>query len=274
MNGSISSVGNKNTLVLNTPACQNYVCCNINSFAINGATNLCAGESTTLSTTSTSSITWTNTSTNTSTTGNSITITPNATVTYNVTAQDANGCSISQSVTVNVGAKPVSSITKSNDVGCNQQQATLTATGALSYTWGPVEDLNINSGNTVIASPKQTTTYYVYGSNGGCVVQDSITVIADGDLSSQIALQQVFTPNSDGTNDCYRIVSLQKFKTFSINIYNRWGQKVFSTNDPTFCWYGIVNGLDSKENGTYFYELKGETACKTYKQKGDFTILW
>jgi gliding motility-associated-like protein len=274
MNGSLTSVGNNNTLVLNTPACQNYTCCNISSFAINGATNLCIGESTTLSTNSTNSITWTNSTTNVTTIGNNITITPNATVTYNVTAQDANGCSISQSVTVNVGSKPVLSITKSNDVGCNQQQATLTAIGALNYTWGPADNLNTNIGNTVIATPTQTTTYYVYGSNGGCGTQDSITVFADGDLSSQIALPQVFTPNGDGQNDCYRIVSLQQFKTFSINIYNRWGQKVYSTNDPTFCWYGNINGFDSKENGTYFYELKGETACKTYKQKGDFTILW
>ena len=42
-----------------------------------------------------------------------------------------------------------------------------------------------------------------------------------------------FTPDRDGVNEGFRIVSTCDWTEFSFKIFNRWGQQVWSTNDPT-----------------------------------------
>lgn len=70
------------------------------------------------------------------------------------------------------------------------------------------------------------------------------------------ALPNVFTPNSDGSNDLY--TALLPFKFISrvkFYAFNRWGQEVFFTEDPKINW----NGMDQATNkmlsqGVYFYK--------------------
>jgi gliding motility-associated-like protein len=54
-------------------------------------------------------------------------------------------------------------------------------------------------------------------------------------------IPNAFTPNSDGRNDCYRIAASNIYH-FHIRIFNRWGQEVFASTDPNFCWDGALNG--------------------------------
>ena len=56
-----------------------------------------------------------------------------------------------------------------------------------------------------------------------------------------------FTPNGDGVNDAFRVegASLDAAH-FKLTIYNRWGEKVFESTDPTKYWYGNDQG------GSYF----------------------
>ncbi len=77
-----------------------------------------------------------------------------------------------------------------------------------------------------------------------------------------IYMANVFTPgNGDGKNDTYR-VPIQGQELFEIKIFNRWGERVFQSEDPKVQWNGKVNntGADVPE-GTYFYQV-------TYKFRG------
>ncbi len=79
----------------------------------------------------------------------------------------------------------------------------------------------------------------------------------------QIAVPNAFTPhNNDGINDEFRPVLRLLPKTYSFSIYNRWGNKVFETQNPHVGWDGKINGKPAEE-GVYVYFI-------TYKNFNDF----
>lgn len=72
-----------------------------------------------------------------------------------------------------------------------------------------------------------------------------------------IFMANVFTPGkADGKNDTYR-VPIQGQDVFELKIFNRWGERVFYTEDPKIQWDGTVNNKGPEcPEGTYFYQLK------------------
>jgi gliding motility-associated-like protein len=74
---------------------------------------------------------------------------------------------------------------------------------------------------------------------------------------TDLRLANVFTPNGDGKNDCYRIGGeISQCSKGRIKIYNRWGELVFSANDLNTCWNGTVQNKGSLlPEGAYFYIL-------------------
>ena len=129
------------------------------ALAISGSTLICAGQSTTLTATGAATYTW-----STGATGSSIVLSPAATGNYTLTAANANGCTASSVLTVSVGTMPTVAITNPNPAICAGKSATLTATGATTYTWSTNA-----TGNSIVVSPATTMTYSVTGRNSaGC----------------------------------------------------------------------------------------------------------
>lgn len=66
-----------------------------------------------------------------------------------------------------------------------------------------------------------------------------------------------FSPNDDGINDKFGPVVNIPFRRYQLIIYNRWGQRVFSSGDHNQAWYGRDerNGLHA-EVGVYYYNVK------------------
>jgi gliding motility-associated-like protein len=82
-----------------------------------------------------------------------------------------------------------------------------------------------------------------------------------------------FTPNGDGLNDLIGVVGTLKYYTnFSLSIYNRWGQRVFYTEDIYAGWDGIFNGT-KQDLGTYFYMIYYSLEGKKHMMKGDFQLI-
>jgi gliding motility-associated-like protein len=78
-------------------------------------------------------------------------------------------------------------------------------------------------------------------------------------------IPNVFTPNDDGTNDYFELEGLSDpcYDTMNVEIYNRWGQKVYESTDPEFKWDGTnMHGAECKP-GTFFILIKG-TYGSTY----------
>ena len=93
--------------------------------------------------------------------------------------------------------------------------------------------------------------YYAIVTIDGCSATDTITVNKD----CYMDIPNVFTPNNDGTNDYFfpRQFLTRGVISFKMDIYNRWGQLVYTTNAPDGRgWDGKFNDKDQPE-GVYVY---------------------
>jgi len=93
-----------------------------------------------------------------------------------------NGCEGIDSITVFIDDPPILSLTNDTTV-CMGNSVKLNVKGAKTYRWEP--DLFLNSSNipNPISTPQRTITYYVYGSNNGCVALDSVTIVVSSSIS-------------------------------------------------------------------------------------------
>jgi hypothetical protein len=105
----------------------------------------------------------------------SVTITPSASVVYTVAGTETvNLCSASRTVAVTVNALPVIGVSSSNASVCTGSTATLTASGATTYTWSMPGSANVS---TVIVTPSTGQVFTVTGTdNFGCVGTSTATV--------------------------------------------------------------------------------------------------
>ena len=118
---------------------------------------ICVGQTMTLTTNAASGYSWSTGNT----TNSTIVVSPTVTTTYSVTGTSTQNCVTSAVITVTVnGGAPVLTLSASSNTVCLGQSATLTANGALSYTWtGGVS-------NGVGFTPSVTQVYTVTGQNG------------------------------------------------------------------------------------------------------------
>ena len=106
---------------------------------------------------------------------------------------------------------------------------------------------------------------FVYTTEDGCVD----TVAIDVTLKDfKMNIPNVFTPNSDGINDYWKIDDLEKYISNEIIIFDRWGKKVYQANEYQNNWDGGRLG-----DGVYFYVLKCAGYWKEDIYKGSVTII-
>jgi len=178
------------------------------------------------------------------------------------------------STLITVLTPPLTNVSKSNDIDCSTafSQLSVTSTG-LQYLWSPAGDLNNATIPNPIARPKLTTTYYVTITDlNGCTEKDSVTVYVTNNNKSGYSLPNAFTPNGDGVNDCFGIKYWGIIDELEFFIYNRYGEKVFHTTDPSKCWDGKYK-TDKPEPGNYVYYIKAKTACGTVEKKGNVLLI-
>ena len=82
-----------------------------------------------------------------------------------------------------------------------------------------------------------------------------------------------FTPNGDGRNDILSPLGIRNVKTMTIQIWNRWGQQVFNSSDPTKGWDGNFQGSPA-QTGVYAYLVSYTTTANEEKViKGNVTLI-
>lgn len=87
----------------------------------------------------------------------------------------------------------------------------------------------------------------------GCVRELSSAV--EVKLITGVSLPTAFSPNGDGINDIFQIGNYN-VRDFQIKIFNRWGQKIYESDNPDFEWDGY--NLDGRlvREGVYMYVVK------------------
>lgn len=88
-----------------------------------------------------------------------------------------------------------------------------------------------------------------------------------------IEIPNVFTPgNGDALNDLFQ-VKHNAVKTFTAQIFNRWGKLLYTWADPNAGWDGTFNG-EKITDGTYFYTITGtDIKDNPFEKKGTVTML-
>ena len=118
---------------------------------------------------------------------------------------------------------------------------------------------NWNTGEITQIIEATTSGLYVVEvtSASGCKAKDSINVF----YKSKVFIPSCFTPDGDGKNDFFRpIVEDVISESYSLTIYNKWGQIVFVTSNPKDFW----DGGKYKKTDTYVYKMR----YKTNERKG------
>ena len=151
------------------------------------------------------------------------------------------------------------------------------STGAVTYQWS--YDNHTFSSGTNAHIEMDSAGHYCFRliaiSAAGC--RD--TTIACGDVKDQefIAFPNVFTPNKDGENDFFTIYSGAPVTIKSLQIYNRWGDRVYALENSAFfgkldTWDGIYKDL-VQPIGSYTYMMDYTIAGKSKIESGMITIL-
>ncbi|MFN8309408.1 MAG: gliding motility-associated C-terminal domain-containing protein [Chitinophagales bacterium] len=133
---------------------------------------------------------------------------------------------------------------------------------ATNIQWMPSYYLDFDN----IASPKSTPVenieYTIFVKNDvGCIATDKMKISV---LPENLLVPTGFTPNGDGNNDVFRPAN-KNLDKIVFQVFNRWGEKVFETENAEEGWDGAFRGV-KQDMGVYVwkaeYKLNGATATK------------
>jgi gliding motility-associated-like protein len=190
---------------------------------------------------------------------------PLSTITYFGTVTDTSGCSSSDSVIVKIIEPPAISGTVTDSMVCEGKQFELDAQNpGFKYTWSTGSSLRR-------IKLSDSGSYYVKIYNE-CFEDTSRFHISYLDCSGRLYMPSAFTPNNDGLNDLFTY-SGQNVTALKFTIYNRWGQKVFESDQVNAKWDGTYNDRECPMD-VYFYMIAAEFLDDTYiNLKGVVTLL-
>ena len=137
----------------------------------------------------------------------------------------------------------------------------------LSYVWTPATGLdNANTGSPK-ASPLNDLTYLLtVTSSDGCIASDQVFV----KVLKQVKVPNAFSPNNDGINDKWEIQYLESYPGCTIDVFNRYGQVVFSSVGYEKPWDGTFKG-NPLPVGTYYWVINPKNGREAIK--GSVTII-
>jgi gliding motility-associated-like protein len=233
------------------------------------AVNNCGPGIVTLSSTSNGIIKWYSDSQliNLVNTGKTFSPSLTSTTVYYVTATENTCTSITATlVTASINPVPDEPLTRDTSV-CNNDEVTIDAGNYASYRW--------NTGSldqTIRVGPGRYTVEV--GNKEGCKITGSI-IVSPEQGCSDIYFPSAFSP--DGLNRFFGPLSpggnLSVITKYSLNIYNRYGQIVFSATNPSQKWDGTFNGKKMGNNSFVWYASYVYRGRINKKQKGTVIIV-
>ena len=183
--------------------------------------------------------------------------------TYRDTLNTAAGCDsvIISNLTVN----PIPNPSLGNDtLMCPGELIVLTpGIGFSKYEWSDGSDLKT-------LNVTRPGTYSVNVFAGLCSASDTISIAGCG---IELWFPNVFTPNNDGLNEVFRPVAQGIITSYQITIFNRWGQKLYESNDPIAGWDGTFEGNRCPDGAYFFIAEYSVDNPKQRTTRGSVTLL-
>jgi len=167
---------------------------------------------------------------------------------YFITVRDNNGCPASDTTIVSTIKPTPSGFLPSNVIKSNCVPIMLMAqNNYATYLW--------NTGSITNAITVKSSGKYILKviDINGCVGADSTTV-TDTACVKSIYVPSAFSPNGDQNNDRFKPLVKGTVLKLAFEVYNRWGQKMYSSSTLDEGWDGTINGI-KQPIGTYIWYL-------------------
>lgn len=179
----------------------------------------------------------------------------------------------SNSIFAVVHPLPIVSISPSDTLikagGQVQLRATIQANMG-HFKWdlpGKLQDPTVVNPTTIALTENTRYTLYVESDRGCRASADAIVRV--GRL---LAMPNAFTPNNDGKHDVFRIPPFVLFSLKEFTIYDRWGNRIFSTKDISKGWDGTFKG-QKLNTGVYVYMITGSNEQGNVVVKGTINLV-
>ncbi len=186
--------------------------------------------------------------------------------TYTVTVTDnVTGCQSTSTVNVSQANVTAAFTTDpSTGVAPLTVNFTNTSTGATSFNWNFGDSHTSNGISPSNIFTTGTYTVMLTASSGSCTSTATVVIVVEDGLALEIP--NVFTPNNDGSNDIFTIKSTG-VKEISLQIFNRWGEKLFEFTGSKAAWDGMTPQGMKVPDATYFYFVKATGFDNTQIEK-------
>lgn len=201
--------------------------------------------------------------------GSSITITEPGT--YWVTSVNSEECTILRDTIKVTEERTIIPLNIGRDtVICNEKEITLNAQhqNFSDYIWS-------NGATTPSISVSAPGTYWVRAAAECALGLDSIFIATAEDCNQCLLFPNAFSPNDDGRNDIFKPSVFCDIAGYKLDIYNRFGQLVFTSNNPQNGWDGNYNGVRA-DIGIYYFNaiFQNRNGSKMQKVMGDLSLIW
>jgi gliding motility-associated-like protein len=197
---------------------------------------------------------------------------------YNLDILDANGCPASDSIYVGVLTSLVANLPTDTTI-CQDIILRLNAyqPTAETYLWkgeSAFYQQNDVSDTVFIITYPGIYTLEITNQCGGLT---QYLEVKKENCTCEPFIPNVFTPNEDGRNDIFQVFSNCEFQDFRMEIYDRWGSRLFMADNWLNGWDGTARG-QAVSSAVYIYRIEYTAADKngnpiTTTKHGSFTLI-
>ncbi|MBA2612979.1 MAG: gliding motility-associated C-terminal domain-containing protein [Bacteroidetes bacterium] len=212
---------------------------------------LCEGEKTMLTASGGNTILWTPTVGLSSGSGGGVIASPSVSTLYTVDVSYDGFCGGSNTVFVKVNPNP--KVTAGRDTIINLEQPmflSASGTGTMTWTDGEAIMCRVCPNSQVFAT--RNSCYTIETINDfGCKAKDEMCIEVTVDFG--VYIPNSFTPNGDGINDEF-LISGYNISDITMDVFDRWGEKLFTSKEITTGWKGNYKNLPCEE-AVYIYKV-------------------
>ncbi len=180
-------------------------------------------------------------------------------------------CGDSDTIFIQVNGAPTAHVSTDTVIFIGDE-ATITAWGGDSYFWFEDQDISCTTCQSPVVNPLSTTTYCAIVSDSiGCSDTACVVITVDQNCGD-VFIPNAFSPNDLGENNMECVYG-RCIVTMNFTIYDRWGEKVFVTQDQSICWDGTYRGKPMN-SGVYVYIFEGTLLTgEKVEKKGNITLV-
>jgi len=195
---------------------------------------------------------------------------PKVTTVYQVIVSNSGNCPVSATVLVKVNPTPT--VDAGPDVTYNLDEPMyLNAKGSGTLRWILGEGILCKDCPNSQIMPTNSGCYQIQATNElGCKTIDEVCIDVSKDYN--IYIPNIFTPNADGKNDVFLVFGTG-FTKLEVTVFDRWGEKLFTSTDQLKGWDGKYKGVDLKEDVYPYQVIFTSLDGKKHTKTGHVTLL-